>query len=426
MGRVDGVGSLLAALAPLALPEAGRHGQLQQVLEVAVFRSQFHKVTKILALLAALVFIAGQPGGQPHGVDVQEAQGQLAPFADACRVDVGDVVQPLDILVYLLDFFGRDTVGLAVEPQGIIAQRTQAETVALAAADEGLGQLLLLVHVILLGRPLELLLFLGVELAVGFAQFGHAVDVLLGLRAVRRIVEAPLLVGVQRFVDLVEAVGLAGFGMLDDALPHEDGIGGRSVLGGHLAVLHVGDAPGHVPVQGIGVLLADARPQHLQLLRGEPLLQLERAAAFLLVGRGRPLADVGLVDAALQLVRHVVSGGQAGHGLVEAQVLFGHADVDGAHGRGRVAKVGHLIAVLEPLQAGRRVVLVGAAFEFLLVVHAPLGLGVIVEDDVQSVMSGGIDVGGFNHKAMALWVQNKRKWDVGARTGSLPASTDTV
>ena len=73
-------------------------------------------IAQILARFATIVFVGLQFIRKPRRMYIDEAQGELTALALAGLVDVGYVVEHLDILHNLLILVSRELISLTVEP----------------------------------------------------------------------------------------------------------------------------------------------------------------------------------------------------------------------------------------------------------------------------------------------------------------------
>ena len=97
-------------------PELRRHGHLQKVAEVFSLAMNLKPIAQILARFATIVFVGLQFVRKPRRMYIDEAQGELTPLAFAGLVDVGYVVEHLDILHNLLVLVSRELISLTIEP----------------------------------------------------------------------------------------------------------------------------------------------------------------------------------------------------------------------------------------------------------------------------------------------------------------------
>ena len=195
---------LAAFLVDGGLPETSRHGHLHQEAELFLRVSQLHPVAQVLAGLAPVVAVAAKPVRQPHRTNIDEAKGQLRTLADAGLIDIGNIIQHLDVLHDFLDLIIGQMIRLAVEPERHVSQRTATKRIALTTADEGLTQFLRLVRLFISMCTLPLALLLGIELFLGTYQLAQAVDVFRRLHTCREVLEAEAFIRIQRLIDLVE------------------------------------------------------------------------------------------------------------------------------------------------------------------------------------------------------------------------------
>ena len=73
-------------------------------------------IAQVLARFASIVFVGLQFVRKPCRMNIDEAQGKLTALALAGLVDVGYVVENIDILHNLLVLVSRELISLTIEP----------------------------------------------------------------------------------------------------------------------------------------------------------------------------------------------------------------------------------------------------------------------------------------------------------------------
>ena len=140
---------------------------------------------------------------QPHRADVEVSQRMISTTLHARLVLVGDVVDYIRALQYLLLLPCLQFIGLAVEPNGKTAKSANSGTVTFSACHYGSLETLVLESFPLVGGvTVEFLFLLSLELTVRLSQFVETVNVTAFALSCNH--EAVSLVELQRFINLVE------------------------------------------------------------------------------------------------------------------------------------------------------------------------------------------------------------------------------
>ena len=250
---------------------------------------------------------------------VDKAQCKLPAFATTRLVDIGYIVEYLDVLHYLLILVDRELIGLGIEPQRKVAHGLAAKRVAFTRADNRFGQLLLFVRFAVLVCCVPLFLFLGIEVTVCLLELRKSVNVEARLGTCRRVRETEAFVAVVWLVNLIEFLfRLVAHSLFDNTLAHEDWIVLGRILDSNLAVLNVGNPFDGVPVQCINVSLGNLRAKNLKFCVCKFLVEFEGACTVFFVCTSFTLTNLRTVHRAVKFIAYVELCCQLQYRLIEA------------------------------------------------------------------------------------------------------------